>query len=91
MGTSQDLYKGDEKTMAATSGPLEPQQSHMDDEKLKSTLPPIEGDIKDLDEAGLFLREYNFSGEYLAELLQDKAMNKRLMRKVDFLLMPGEF
>jgi hypothetical protein len=88
MGTPQDLPKGDQKTMAATVGPLEQQQSQMDDEHLKPQQSAIQGDIKDLDEAGLFLREHNFSAEYLAELLEDTAMNKRVIRKVDFLLLP---
>ncbi|KPI38031.1 putative transporter [Cyphellophora attinorum] len=88
MGSPQDLQKDDEKTVAATSGPLEMQQSQMDDDNLKTARSNIQGDIKDLDEAGLFLQQHNFSGDYLAELLEDTAMNKRVIRKVDLLLMP---
>ncbi|ETN42085.1 uncharacterized protein HMPREF1541_04024 [Cyphellophora europaea CBS 101466] len=55
---------------------------------------PLKGDIEDigpredLDEAGIFLREHNFTQSYLAELLEDKALNKRIVRKVDLTLMP---
>lgn len=46
------------------------------------------GQIESLDKAEVFLREHNFSHQYLAELLQDEAANKRLIRRVDLMLMP---
>lgn len=47
-----------------------------------------QGEIRELDEAEVFLRENNFSHAYLRELLDDKAANKKLLRRVDWILMP---
>ncbi|KAI1503747.1 major facilitator superfamily transporter [Biscogniauxia marginata] len=44
--------------------------------------------IQDLDEAEIFLRDNNFSHEYVQELLQDETMLKRLVRKVDLVVLP---
>jgi len=41
-----------------------------------------------LDAGEVFLREHNFSDSYLAELLSDTALNKRLVRKIDFIILP---
>ncbi|RAO73324.1 uncharacterized protein BHQ10_009336 [Talaromyces amestolkiae] len=46
------------------------------------------GVITDIDEGEIFLREYNITNGRLHELLGDKLRNKRLVRKVDLLLMP---
>ncbi|KKY21936.1 putative allantoate permease [Phaeomoniella chlamydospora] len=43
---------------------------------------------EDLDEAEIFLRANNVSHGYLQELLQDEEKNKKIVRKVDFMLMP---
>lgn len=48
----------------------------------------IQGEIVSLDASEVFLREHNYSDEYLAELLADEAMNKRLVRKIDFVVLP---
>lgn len=47
-----------------------------------------EGETIDLDETEKFLREHNFSNEYLDELLSDKARQRRLVRKIDFMVLP---
>ncbi|RBR16519.1 uncharacterized protein FIESC28_06928 [Fusarium coffeatum] len=47
-----------------------------------------QGETVDLDATETFLREHNFTNEYIAELLNDKALNKRVIRKVDMLLLP---
>lgn len=47
-----------------------------------------EGEISNLDEADIFLRDNNFSPEYIQELLADKDLNKRLVRKIDLILLP---
>ncbi|POS81031.1 major facilitator superfamily transporter [Diaporthe helianthi] len=47
-----------------------------------------QGEIVALDASEVFLREHNFSDEYLAELLADADMNKRLVRKIDFIILP---
>ncbi|KAG9695764.1 MFS general substrate transporter, partial [Aureobasidium melanogenum] len=44
--------------------------------------------IEDLDAAEVFLRDNNFSHSYLHELLQDEAACKKLVRKVNWTLMP---
>lgn len=59
----------------------------VDDEPIKAELGTI-APVEDLDEAGLFLREHNFTQAYLAELLQDTALEKKLRRRVDWTLMP---
>lgn len=46
------------------------------------------GEIVALDASEIFLREHNFSEEYLAELLADQELNKRLVRKIDFIVLP---
>lgn len=46
------------------------------------------GDVHELDQAEVFLRENNFSHAYLQEVLQDEAANKKLLRRVDWILMP---
>lgn len=47
-----------------------------------------EGDVLSLDASEVFLREHNFHEEYLAELLADKPLNKRLVRKIDLVVLP---
>lgn len=47
-----------------------------------------EGETIDLDETEKFLREHNFSNEYLDELLSDKARQRKLVRKIDFVVLP---
>ncbi|KIV84198.1 hypothetical protein PV11_06166 [Exophiala sideris] len=46
------------------------------------------GEIIDLDEAEIFLRDNNFSTGYIRELLADKGLNKKLVRKIDRILLP---
>jgi MFS family permease len=41
-----------------------------------------------LDKAELFLREQNYSHAYILSLLEDKTARKKLIRRVDFILMP---
>lgn len=53
--------------------------------KVKSV---AEGEVISLDAAEVFLREHNFHDDYLAELLADEPMNKRLVRKIDFVVLP---
>ena len=88
MSNSKDLSPADEKAQATNLPALELQQSNVDDDTLKTTQSTLEGDVKDLDEAGLFLRQHNFTSGYLTELLEDAPMNKRVHRKVDLLLLP---
>jgi sugar phosphate permease len=60
-----------------------------DDEiDLKAAITTADGQVEDLDEAGLFLQERNFTPAYLAELLSDHALNKKILRKIDFSIMP---
>lgn len=46
------------------------------------------GDVEILDEAELFLQENGISHAHLTELLEDKEAEKKLMRRVDWSLMP---
>ncbi|KAG9773401.1 MFS general substrate transporter, partial [Aureobasidium melanogenum] len=46
------------------------------------------GDITDLDEAEIFLRDNNFSPGYIKELLADKQRNRKLVRRIDLILLP---
>ncbi|KAK5061191.1 hypothetical protein LTR84_007733 [Exophiala bonariae] len=59
-----------------------------EDDQLKPTLTTNVGQVEELDEAGIFLREHNFSQAYLAELLEDKELNKKIIRRIDWTLMP---
>lgn len=47
-----------------------------------------QSEIQDLDATEVFLRENHISNEFLQELLQDEAAQKRLVRKVDLVLLP---
>jgi sugar phosphate permease len=47
-----------------------------------------EGETIDLDETEKFLREHNFTNEYLEELLSDKARQRKLVRKIDLIVLP---
>jgi MFS family permease len=60
-------------------------EEHIAMKKLNSL---TQGDIVERDATEAFLREHNFTNEYIAELLNDKALNKRLIRKVDMILLP---
>lgn len=55
---------------------------------LDTQLSVKEGEIEELDQAEVFLRENNFTHAYLHEILQDEAANKKLLRRVDLTLMP---
>lgn len=46
------------------------------------------GEVVALDASEIFLREHNYTDEYLAELLADQALNKRLVRKIDLIVLP---
>lgn len=47
-----------------------------------------EGEIKDLDQAEIFLRQHNITHDDLQAMLADTEGSKKLVRRVDFLLMP---
>lgn len=54
-----------------------------------SELPDIKtGEVHDLDAAEVFLRQHNFTHAYLQEILQDEEASKRLVRRVNWILMP---
>ncbi|USP79999.1 uncharacterized protein yc1106_07273 [Curvularia clavata] len=57
-------------------------------ESLKKQETWIEGQVDDIDEANIFLRQHNITPEYIAELLKDEAANNRVSRKVDLRLLP---
>jgi hypothetical protein len=79
--------KGDDKP-AAMSKNVETQLSNMDGNSLKKQESTIAGEVEDLDEANLYLRQHNITPEYIAELLEDQTANKKVSRKVDMLLLP---
>ncbi|KAE8872204.1 hypothetical protein P3342_002532 [Pyrenophora teres f. teres] len=87
MRVSTDTLKGDKKA-PAIAGERELQLRHFVDDSLKPQQSVAEGEVEDLDEATLYLREHNITLEYTAELLEDKIANKRVSRKVDLLLLP---
>ncbi|KAM0470669.1 hypothetical protein ACHAP7_009467 [Fusarium lateritium] len=60
-------------------------EEHIAMTKLDSLTP---GEVVELDATETFLREHNFSNEYINELLSDTALNKKLIRKVDMILLP---
>jgi sugar phosphate permease len=46
------------------------------------------GDVSNFDLGDIFLRDNNFTPEYIQELIADKDMNKRLVRKIDLIILP---
>ncbi|KAJ5034979.1 uncharacterized protein L3040_008246 [Drepanopeziza brunnea f. sp. 'multigermtubi'] len=46
------------------------------------------GESSGLDEADIFLRDNNFGPRYVQELLADKELNRKLVRRVDMVLLP---
>lgn len=46
------------------------------------------GEVAHLDESEAFLQENNITEEYLAELVNDKEKNRRLVRKIDLMILP---
>ncbi|RSM15848.1 hypothetical protein CDV31_004790 [Fusarium ambrosium] len=53
--------------------------------KLESITP---GEVVELDATETFLRQHNFTNEYIEELMADTELNKKLIRKVDMVLLP---
>lgn len=74
--------------VTATSGDVELQTSNTDADFVKKVGSVTVGHVEDLDEGSRFLRQHNYTANYLSELLQDDALNKHLLRKVDLLLLP---
>ncbi|OLN85407.1 putative transporter C757.13-like protein 3 [Colletotrichum chlorophyti] len=65
------------------------------DEKIKTAEDGLEptksltmGEVEHLDESAKFLYENNITDEYLAELVNDKEKNRRLVRKIDLVILP---
>ncbi|KAH8732126.1 major facilitator superfamily transporter [Phaeosphaeriaceae sp. PMI808] len=46
------------------------------------------GDVQNLDISSTFLNENNITSEYLAELVNDQEKNRRLVRKIDLIVLP---
>ncbi|KAF4344244.1 allantoate permease [Fusarium beomiforme] len=63
----------------------QPEEEQIAMKKLDSITP---GELIELDATESFLREHNFTNEYIDELLSDTALNKQLIRKVDMILLP---
>lgn len=87
MDTSQDPSKRDVEVLASL-GDMKLQQSNFDTDTLKKQDSAVIGQVEDLDEGSQFLRQHNYTPDFLSELLEDDALNKRLVRKVDLLLLP---
>ncbi|KAK7974478.1 hypothetical protein PG989_016326 [Apiospora arundinis] len=64
---------------------IDPQTAKRGDSLSIADVPIISND---LDATETFLQENNLTNEYLGELLSDQAAVKRLVRKVDFVLLP---
>lgn len=78
--------------MAINTGDMNKDLSATKAEGLAVTYTPKEdfgtGDVTDLDEAEIFLRDNNFAPGYIKELLADKKRNRRLVRRIDLILLP---
>jgi hypothetical protein len=80
MQTTNDSPKEDDKG-PAMSKDVEVQHNHtFDGDSLNKHESEIAGQVEDLDEANVFLRQHNITPEYIAELLEDEAANKRVLR-----------
>lgn len=72
-------------TAAKYKGGADPEKSETYNAKAESI---AVGEVDSVDAAEDFLREHNFSNEYLHELLEDKEKNRRLVRKIDLVVLP---
>lgn len=73
--------------MATKSG--ERISEHADPElRRKGEIDLTAADDKNLDASEIFLRQHNITNEYLQELLNDKEAEKRLVRRIDLVLLP---
>ncbi|KAH6999471.1 major facilitator superfamily transporter [Ilyonectria destructans] len=70
---------------AEYKGGADPEKSETYNAKAESI---AVGEVDSVDAAEDFLREHNFSNEYLHELLEDKEKNRRLVRKIDLVVLP---
>ncbi|KAF5636151.1 allantoate permease [Fusarium sp. NRRL 52700] len=70
-------------------GPL-PDDKKLDEEQIAmKTLDSITpGEVVELGATEAFLRQHNFTNEYIGELLADTEPNKKLIQKVDMILLP---
>lgn len=87
MQPSTDISKGDKK-VPTQSNDIELQRNDSNGDPLKHQESSIEGEVEDLDEASLYLRQHNITSEVLARLLEDDHANKRVSQKVDLRLLP---
>lgn len=55
---------------------------------LEATKSLTTGQVESLDESATFLLNNNITEEYLAELVNDEQKNKRLVRKIDLIVLP---
>ncbi|KAJ9137035.1 Major facilitator superfamily transporter [Pleurostoma richardsiae] len=62
----------------------------LEDEELDLSKAPsvAPGELIQLDATEIFLRENHITNEYVQELLEDEALNKRLVRKIDLMILP---
>ncbi|KAL6402753.1 major facilitator superfamily transporter [Ilyonectria robusta] len=72
-------------TAAEYKGGADPEKSETYNAKAESI---AVGEVDSVDAAEDFLWEHNFSNEYLHELLEDKEKNRRLVRKIDLVVLP---
>ncbi|KAF4428809.1 allantoate permease [Fusarium acutatum] len=75
--------------MSATTGPLPDDKKLAEEQIVMKKLDSITpGEVVELDATETFLRQHNFTNEYIGELLTDTELNKKLIRKVDMILLP---
>ncbi|CBX95722.1 hypothetical protein LEMA_P028740.1 [Plenodomus lingam JN3] len=55
---------------------------------LEATKSLTAGQVENIDESATFLLDNHITEEYLAELVNDKQKNKRLVRKIDLIVLP---
>ncbi|KAI1068378.1 hypothetical protein LB507_004487 [Fusarium sp. FIESC RH6] len=76
-----------EKSATAPESDLSPVNSKMGKEETSGASVRV-GENSVMDESELFLQQQGFSNEYLDELVSDEERNKRLVRKIDRILLP---
>lgn len=76
-----------EKSPTAPEADLSPVNSKMGKEETSGASVRV-GENSVMDESELFLQQQGFSNEYLDELISDEERNKRLVRKIDRILLP---
>jgi len=75
-------------TKSLNEGTMEVKAEDTTSTVIKPVVTTQEGELENLDEAGLFLQKHNFTTADLSALMSDAEKNRKIIRKIDWILMP---